>query len=332
MISPNLKKITLEPRSLGDLSPAVLVDSPVQFLWELQTLQPLFHFLPLHILREKLEDITISTQSSCFKGIHMPNLSFREFSKLKRLRVPFQVFMSQNIQTTSPEDVLPRNLQFLEVHKCNRLVFEWMTKLLSYLYNHPLPKLRQLDLYFPHCLRSSVNITCYGKDTRRLRELLQGMVSEHGCKTTVYARPRPMAKYEAGDLLSELDVYDLLTPEEAWLAATKDEQLSDVVARSSSGVSRARTKLERKLFLRNPHMPTTLFSSPTFNGAAWEKVVFFKGTKGTKLEFEKKKDSKESGKGSKVGKDAKSPRSPGHQDKRRGSGPKLAISVQDLGV
>ncbi|KAF2791609.1 hypothetical protein K505DRAFT_64148 [Melanomma pulvis-pyrius CBS 109.77] len=320
IIAPDLKILSVEPRPLGNLSPDILVDSPNQILWELQHLSPMFNAPLLQLLQNRLEDLTISTKNSCFKGIHMRNISFTGFTKLKRLSLPMQTLVCQSVDTTNPVAVLPPQLESLEIKSCNGLIHKWISKLFDCVGEDQPSKIRQLDLYFQHCLRSSVVLMCDGNDYYMSGLfLLREMASKYGCNITAYTRSHSSDKHEAHELQPELDALGLLTPPEAWMVATKGEQFSAAVARSDGGAPRARTRLEQKLFLKNTHVPTAFFSSPTFDVAAWEKVLFFKGTRGTKAEFEKKKNKKETGKGTKggrVGRDSKS--SPGHQIKRRG--------------
>jgi hypothetical protein len=223
------------------------------------------------------------------------------------------------------EEVLPSSLECLELQKCNRFISDLISKLLGSLREDRFSRLRRLKLHFQHCLRSSLVLMGYGNNDRVLwlSCLLDEITFKHNCTVTAFTSSDLSTEHEASDLLSELQARSLLSPAEAWIAATKGQQFTTAVARNDRGAPRARTILERKIVLKNYHVPNTLLSSPTFDGAAWEKVVFFKGLVGTKAEFDQKKGKgKENEKGKaksvKGGKDGKSPRSPGHQDKRRG--------------
>jgi hypothetical protein len=317
IIAPNLKTLSTEPRPLGNLSPRILVQLPTQSLWELQRPSPLFQGPLLECLQNKLEQLTISATHSCFKGIHMRNISFAGFTKLKRLSLPMQTLVYKGSNITNLEAVLPPRLGCLEIQECNRFVHDLISKVVGSLRQDRLTSLRRLNLYFQECLQSSLVIICYGNNDRvvGLPYLLEEMTLKYNCKVTAYTRGRPSSEHKASDLLPELQAQALLSPAEAWLAATKGQQFTTAVARNNRGAPRARTKLERKIVLKNHHVPNTLLCSPTFDGSAWEKVVFFKGLAGTKAEFDKK--AKKEGK-AKGGKDGKPPRSPDHQDKRRG--------------
>jgi hypothetical protein len=317
IIAPDLKTLSTEPRPLGNLSPRILVQLPTQSLWELQRPSPLFQGLLLECLQNKLEQLTISATHSCFKGIHMRNISFAGFTQLKRVSLPMQTLVCQGTYITNLEAVLPPKLECLEIQECNRFVHDLISKVVGSLREDRFPGLHRLKLYFQECLQSSLVIICYGNNNRivGLPYLLTEMTFKYNCKVTAYTRSRPSSEHEASDLLPELQAQALLSPAEAWLAATKGQQFTTAVARNKRGAPRARTKLERKIVLKNHHVPNALLCSPTFDGAAWERVVFFKGLAGTKAEFNKKA-KKEDDKGkAKVTKDTKSP---GHQDKRRG--------------
>jgi hypothetical protein len=317
IIAPNLEILSTEPRPLGNLPPDMLAHSPEQSLWELQLPSPLFQGPLLEILQNRIEQLTLSTEHSCFKGIHMRNITFAGFTKLKRLTLLMKMLIYQGTDITNLEEVLPSNLECLEIQKCNIFVRDLISKLLGSLRQKRFLRLRRLKLHFHDCLRSSLVLMGYGNNDRTLwlSCLLDEMTSKHNCMVTAYAPSDPSTEYETSDLLSELQAQSLLSPAEAWIAATKGQQFTTTVARNDRGAPRARTILERKIVLKNYHVPSTLLSSPTFDGTAWEKVVFFRGLVGTKAEFDQKKvkeNEKGKAKSVKGGKDGKSPRSSGH--------------------
>ncbi|KAF2714505.1 hypothetical protein K504DRAFT_496433 [Pleomassaria siparia CBS 279.74] len=345
IIAPNISTLSVELRPLANMTTTRLVSLSSPEIWMLQVHGRLFDEPLTHLLEDRLEELTIPANTSCFKGDHLRNISFINFNTLKRLNVPMNVFVHHSIDATNPTELeirLPQKLEYLKIQACNRLAFECISSLLDCLREGQVSKLRQVDLSFQGCLRSSLVLLCHGEAPRidKLRRILRALASDYRCKVTAYTRAYLLSKYEASDLLSELDTYANIPSSEAWMIATKDEQFGDAIMRKRDGTPRERTKAERELFCRNQHISTALLSSPTFDATAWKKAKpfenpfpfirgdffdgsFFRGTKYTKMSFDEKGKSRKCKE--KSGKSGRSPRSP-----KRGVRKSLEGRISDL--
>lgn len=185
---------------------------------------------------------------------------------------------------------LPEDLERLQLVAGNKFTIFWMLQLWLDRYKGRLSCLQNLDLFFDSSLRSILIFYSQSGSTRKhALELVQEALRLRLCstKTTAYTRLQISntaedLEYKVVDIFEELESWEVLSPGEVALAAAKGVELSQAVARNTSGKPRARTDFERRLLLRFWGMPLKLFTSPTFEASEWVGVRMFNGCKGTK--------------------------------------------------
>ena len=283
LMLPNMKQIDFEMRAIAD-PPQILALMPTQTQLAVQALQPPFCGTVMRLLAEKLERLTIADQSPK-KGPHMHNLDLAQLTNLKRLSMPMATIVRKNSMISNLDKVLPLNLEYLELRQCNKFVFDLITSLSVPSFG-PIT-LQKVGLFFKSSTSAAVllagdgTIERIGTLRKNLREL-----SNKGVRLTTFVQPYPWSRfwrdvYLKGNFQQEVDLTTILSPEEIYMACTKNVTFAFFAARDASGAHRKRTKFERRLIAKFWYMPIRLFTSPTFDAEKWSGIRMFNGTKGT---------------------------------------------------
>lgn len=280
-LCPNLNSLMLELPPIFPIDPMDTLPSNSALFNQDPVL--LFQGPALRVLQNRLRALTI-TENSRWKGTCMYNINTESLKKLDYLSAPLDVFVSGGVDfapadPTNPVEVLPSGLKRLQIRACNKHIFDWVTDFEKAYRTQYFPDLNRLDLYFKSCLRSSILLADQGRGQIKAFRASLVNLDALGLTIATYTGEAQILC----DVLDELDAWRHLSEQEVWLTAMKQEQFSENVARDPEGMVRRRTEvLEARLFLKNPYISTPLFTSPTFDARAWQKVRFFNGVKGTK--------------------------------------------------
>jgi hypothetical protein len=234
-LSPNLRDLTIQ---LPPKKPHELPD-------EYELYCP-FPKAASELLRTKLRGLTIP-RTNTWQRLKTYNVNLRGFSSLARLSVPMDTFIYPNGEPTVPVEVLPPNLERLQLRPCNRYISSWLSKLSQACANTEFPSLCQLDLFFSSCIRTSLLLVDQGCGALEAFRSDSSLLTQKGITIRFFDgfdKPR-------NTLLEEVEAWSHLSDLEAWFTAGEGKQFSEMVARTESGAPRSRTKLEIRALLRN---------------------------------------------------------------------------------
>jgi hypothetical protein len=304
ILAPNLYQLSFEMRPLTE-SFELLARMTVSLRLAIQSLGPPFGNTITHLLSQKIGVLKVA-RNPPGKGPYMHNLDLHGFSRLKRLSLPMETLIRKYMMPSTPYRVFPASLEHLQVLSCDCFTFLWIISLCHCRERGKLSNLRSVELFFESPLRPALLLQSLGLaadlsaglsagtddgtlskvSVARFHHILRAppMV---GIALTVHSRPHIRSQigsrqYNTQDLCRELGIWQKLVPGEIYLAALKNVEFSEVVARNKDGSSRVRTTAERRLVLHFWRMPLGLFTSPTFEPLAWSNVRMFNGNKGTK--------------------------------------------------
>ncbi|KAJ4290624.1 hypothetical protein N0V90_010842 [Kalmusia sp. IMI 367209] len=249
LLCPNLKELSISlPGSGREQPPRVLENEPHELL-------SLFPDFSIKLLGLRLQALTI-LETDTHNFVRTPNVTLSPLSQLMQLRIPsntlsYMTYLDR--KTDYIRQALPSNLQYLQLVPCNRYVLFCFPDLAAACVDEAFPKLRQIDLHFKACLRESLALIAQGRDIlQSLRGVVAILTRSKGISIRAYNGSGALT----GDLMEELDAWSLLSDFERWYPSKKDEEYSSIVARTSQGVPRRRSKEEVRAFIR-PNTPST---------------------------------------------------------------------------